>query len=79
MLPSQYHPSALGSILGLPGSQGGLVGLCAAAAPLRDLYSCAALLVEPKKSLREGCARPIVDFRFFTRRCEEFAVKDDVC
>jgi hypothetical protein len=54
ILSSQYHPSVLGSILGIPGSQGGFAGLCADEARLRNLYSCTASLIDPKRSFREG-------------------------
>ena len=54
ILSSQYHPSVLGSILGIPGSQGGFAGLCADEARLRNLYSCTAPLIDPKRSFREG-------------------------
>ena len=54
ILSSQYHPSVHGSILGVPGSQGGFAGLCTAVAWLRNLYSWAAPLVDPSRSFREG-------------------------
>ena len=54
ILSSQYHPSVLGSILGIPGSHGGFAGLCADEARLRNLYSCTASLIDPKRLFREG-------------------------